>query len=310
MALRIGVLGTGHFGRFHALKLAARGVLSGVHDADPARAAAIAAECGTQAHDAGGLIAASDAVVVTAPTAFHHALALQAIAAGRHVFVEKPIAATTAQAEAIIRAASDRGLVLQVGHIERYSAAIRTLRATGAEAGALAFEATRVAPFRPRSLDVSVVLDLMIHDLDLVLTLAGSPLAEVRAVGRRVMSDHPDFVVAQLGFESGAAATVTASRISVALDRRLRVLGPLGETRVDFLARSIERVRPGGAEAVATMPGWGIDRATWVEHDSLEAEQAAFIASIESGAAVEASGEVGLAALDAALRVERAIAAG
>jgi predicted dehydrogenase len=155
-----------------------------------------------------------------------------------------------------------------------------------------------------------VVLDLMIHDLDLVLTLAGSPLREVRAVGRRVMSDHPDFVVAQLGFESGATATVTASRISVALDRRLRVLGPLGETRVDFLARSIERVRPGGAEPVATMPGWGIDRATWVDHDSLEAEHAAFIASIETGATVEASGEVGLAALDAALRVEAAVAAG
>ena len=174
----------------------------------------------------------------------------------------------------------------------------------------MAFEATRVAPFRPRSLDVSVVLDLMIHDLDLVLTLAGAPLAEVRAVGRKVMSDHPDFVVAQLRFGNGAAATVTASRISVALERRLRVLGPLGETRVDFLARSIERLRPGGAEPVQTMPGWGIDRATWVDHDSLEAEQAAFMASIESGATVEASGAVGLAALDAALRVEKAIAAG
>jgi predicted dehydrogenase len=310
MALRIGVLGTGHFGRFHALKLAARGALSGVHDADAARAALVAQECGTRPQDAAGLIAASDAVIITVPTAFHHAYALQALAAGRHLLIEKPIAATTAQAEAIIRGARDRGLVLQVGHIERYSAAIRTLRASGAGEGALAFEATRVAPFRPRSLDVSVVLDLMIHDLDLVLTLAGAPLAEVRAVGRRVMSDHPDFAVAQLRFESGAAATVTASRISVALERRLRVLGPLGETRVDFLGRSLERIRPGGSEPVASMPGWGIDRATWTEHDSLEAEQAAFLASIEQGATVEASGEIGLAALDAALRVERAIAAG
>lgn len=310
MALRIGVLGTGHFGRFHALKLAARGVLSAVHDADAACAAAIAAECGTQARDAAGVIDASDAVIVAVPTAFHHQYAMQAIAAGRHLFVEKPIAATVAQAEAVLRGARDRGLVLQVGHIERYSAAIRTLRESGAGEGALAFEATRVAPFRPRSLDVSVVLDLMIHDLDLVLTLAASPLAGVQAVGRRVMSEHPDFAVAQLRFESGAAATVTASRISVGLERRLRVLGPRGETRVDFLARSLERVRPGGAEAVATMPGWGIDRATWTEHDSLEAEQAAFMASIEQGRPVEASGEAGLRALDAALRVEAAIAAG
>jgi predicted dehydrogenase len=310
MALKIGVLGTGHFGRFHALKLAARGVLSGVHDADPARAAAVAAECRTQARDAAGLIHDSDAVIITVPTAFHHAYAMQAIAAGRHLLVEKPIAATVAQAEAILRGVRERGLMLQVGHIERYSAAIRTLRASGAEEGAMAFEAIRVAPFRPRSLDVSVVLDLMIHDLDLVLTLAGAPLAEVSATGRRVMSDHPDFAVAQLRFGNGAAATVTASRISVALERRLRVLGPLGETRVDFLARSLERVRPGGAEPVATMPGWGIDRATWTEHDSLEAEQAAFLASVAEGAPVEADGAVGLRALDAALRVERAIAAG
>ncbi len=308
MPLRIGVLGTGHFGRFHALKLAARGVLSGVHDADAARAAAVAAECGTRARDAAGLIAASDAVIITVPTAFHHAYAMQAISAGRHLFVEKPLAASLDQAEAILGGARARGLVLQVGHIERYSAAIRTLRASGAEQGALAFEATRVAPFRPRSLDVSVVLDLMIHDLDLVLTLAGSPLAEVRAVGCRVMSEHPDFAVAHLRFESGAAATVTASRVSVGLERRLRVLGPRGETRVDFLARSLEQLRPGGTEPVATMPGWGIDRATWTEHDSLEAEQAAFMASIEQGAPVEASGETGLRALDAALRVERAIA--
>jgi predicted dehydrogenase len=285
-------------------------VLSAVHDADAARAAAVAAECGTQARDAAGVIAASDAVIVAVPTAFHHQYAMQAIAAGRHLFVEKPIAATVPQAEAILGAARDRGLVLQVGHIERYSAAIRTLRQSGAGEGALAFEATRVAPFRPRSLDVSVVLDLMIHDLDLVLTLAGSPLAEVRAVGRRVVSDHPDFAVAQLRFESGAAATVTASRISVGLERRLRVLGPLGETRVDFLARSLERLHPGGTEPLATMPGWGIGRATWTEHDSLDAEQAAFLAGIEQGSTVEANGEVGLRALDAALRVERAIAAG
>ncbi|MDN3564953.1 Gfo/Idh/MocA family protein [Paeniroseomonas aquatica] len=310
MPLRIGVLGVGHFGRFHALKLAAAGLLAGVHDADPARAALVAAEAGAPALAVPALLAAADAVVITAPTAHHHALAMQALAAGRHVFVEKPIAATTAEAAELTAAARAAGLVLQVGHIERYSAAIRTLRASAATDGALAFEATRVAPFRPRSLDVSVVLDLMIHDLDLVLTLAGSPLAEVRASGARVMSDHPDFAVAQLRFASGAAATVTASRVSVAMERRLRILGPLGETRVDFLARSLERLHPGGAEAVGTMPGWGITRATWVEHDSLEAEQAAFVASIERGAPVEASGAVGLAALDAALRIEQAIAAG
>jgi predicted dehydrogenase len=310
MAVRVGVIGVGYFGHFHARKLAARGLLTGIHDADAARAAQLADELGTTACDPIALIDAADAVVVAVPTAYHYEHAIAVIAAGRHVFIEKPIAADLIQAKDLVAAAAARGVVLQVGHIERYSAAIRTLRASGAGEGAMAFEATRVAPFRPRSLDVSVVLDLMIHDLDLVLSLAASPLAEVRAVGARVMSGHPDFAVAQLRFESGAAATVTASRISVGLERRLRVLGPEGETRVDFLARSLERIRPGGAEPVATMPGWGIDRATWTEHDSLEAEQAAFLASIETGAPVEASGAVGIAALDAALKVEAAIQRG
>ena len=311
MAVRVGVLGVGHFGRFHALKLAARGCLAGVQDADPARAAAVAAEVGAPALDRAGLITASDAVVVAVPTRFHHDAAQAVLAAGRHLFVEKPLAGTMAEAEAVAATAARRGVVLQVGHIERYSAAIRTLRASGAGQGGpgVAFEATRVAPFRPRSLDVSVVLDLMIHDLDLVLSLA-APLAGVAAVGARVMSDHPDYAVAQLRFADGAAATVTASRISLGLERRLRVLGPGGETRVDFLARSLEVVRPDGAEPVAAMPGWGIDRATWVEHDSLDAEQAAFLASIEQGAPVEADAAVALRALDAALRVEAAIAAG
>lgn len=312
MAVRVGVLGVGHFGRFHALKLAARGCLAGVQDADPARAAAVAAEVGAPALDRAGLIAASDAVVVAVPTRFHHDAAQAVLAAGRHLLVEKPLAGTMAEAEAVAATADRRGVVLQVGHIERYSAAIRTLRDSGAGRGGagVAFEAIRVAPFRPRSLDVSVVLDLMIHDLDLVLSLAAAPLAGVAAVGARVMSDHPDYAVAQLRFADGAAATVTASRISLGLERRLRVLGPAGETRVDFLARSLEVVRKGGAEPVAAMPGWGIDRATWVEHDSLDAEQAAFLASIEQGAPVEADAAVALRALDAALRVEAAIAAG
>jgi predicted dehydrogenase len=311
MANRIGVLGAGHFGRFHALKLAARGCLSGLHDADPARAAAVAAETGAPALSEAALIERSDAVVVAVPTARHHAHGMRVLEAGRHLLMEKPIAATVAQASELVEAAAARGLVLQVGHIERHSAAVRTLRASGAaQAGALFFGALLLAPFPPRGLDVSVVLDLMIHDLDLLLDLAGSPLREVRAVGRAVMTPFPDFAVAQLRFGNGAAATVTASRVSVGLERRLRLLGPSGEVRVDFLARSLEALRPGGAEPAPNMPGWGTDRATWTEHDSLEAEHAAFIVAVAGGAPVEADGAAGLRALDAALRVEAAIAAG
>lgn len=308
--LRIGVIGAGHFGRFHALKLAKAGVLSGIADASAERAGQIAAETHSRVLDVQGLLAESDAIVVAAPTAFHFELGMGVLAAGRHLFMEKPIAATLDQADALIEAAAARGLILQVGHIERYSAAIITLRRELAGFSPRSLTATRVAPFRPRSLDVSVVLDLMIHDLDLVLSLVPAELAEVRAVGRAIMSPHPDYSVAQLLFANGAQAQITASRCAVAMERRLTLLGDAGEVRVDFLARELRALRPGGAEPAENMEGWGRDAATWTEHDSLEAEQGAFMAAIRAGQAPEANGTVARAALSAALRVEAAMRAG
>jgi predicted dehydrogenase len=310
--LALGILGVGHFGRFHALKAAAnpRIRLVGVHDADPARAAAVGAEVGAPALEAAALIAAADAVVVAAPTRFHFALAEAALAAGRHVFIEKPIAATLTQADALVVQAAAARRVLQVGHIERFSAAFRAVAEAPAGGRALSWEAVRAAPFRPRSLDVSVVLDLMIHDIDLVLSLAGAEPDRVEAVGAAVASDLPDFAVARLGFPGGRAAVITASRVSLAMERRLRVLGTEGEMSVNFLDRSLAVLRRGGAEAVPAMPGHGIDRATWTDHDSLEAEQAAFVAACLDGAPVVVDGAAGRRALAVALAVEAAIAAG
>ena len=309
--LALGILGVGHFGRFHALKAAAnpRVRLVGLHDADPARVAAVAAETGTIPLDAAALVAASDAVIIAAPTRFHFALAEAALSAGKHVFIEKPIAATLAEADALIALATRQGRVLQVGHIERFSAAFRAV--TGAPAGgrALSWDAVRAAPFRPRSLDVSVVLDLMIHDIDLVLELAGGEPEAIEAVGSAVASDHPDFAVARLRFAGARAAVLTASRVSLAMERRLRVLGTEGEMSVNFLDRSLAVLRRGGAEPVATMPGSGIDRATWTDHDSLEAEQAAFVAACLDGAPVVVDGAAGRRALKVALAVEAAIRA-
>jgi predicted dehydrogenase len=311
MELRVAVLGVGHFGRFHALKAAkgARHRLVAIHDADPARAAAVAAEVGVPALAVEAAIAAADAVIVAAPTRFHAALGRQVLEAGRHLFMEKPIAGTLAEGEALAALAEAQGRVLQVGHIERFSAAFRAVVA--APCGrALHWEAVRAAPFRPRSLDVSVVLDLMIHDIDLVLRLAGAAPVQVQAVGARVMSEHADFAVARLTFADGRAASITASRVSLAMERRLRVLGTEGEMSVDFLARSLAVLRRGGAEPVATMPGHGIDRATWVDHDSLEAEQAGFAAACLDGLPPEVPAAAGLAALRVALAVERAIDGG
>ncbi len=307
-ALRLGVVGAGHFGRFHALKLAKLGLLAGISDASAERAAMVAAECGVPVMGQAALIDACDAIVVATPTAYHFAVAEQVLRAGRHAFIEKPIAATLAEADALVALAAPQGLVIQVGHIERYSAAIITLKREMGGFAPRALEATRVAPFRPRSLDISVVLDLMIHDIDLVLSLVDSPLADVRAVGARVASDLPDYVVAQLRFENGAQAQITASRVAVSMERKLRLMGDGGEIRVDFLARELTALRRGGAVPDENMPGFGRDTATWTEHDSLEAELRAFIASIQHAAPVEASSSVARLALETALRIEAALA--
>lgn len=309
MALRVAVLGAGHFGRFHALKVAkgARTRLVGVHDADPARAALVAAEAGVPALGLAEAIEAAEAVIVAAPTRFHFTLGRAVLEAGRHLFMEKPIAATLAEADALADLAAARGRVLQVGHIERFSAAFRAVVAAPGRDAALSWEAVRAAPFRPRSLDVSVVLDLMIHDIDLVLTLAGEEPSEVEAVGARVVSDHPDFAVARFRFPSGRAAVITASRVSVTMERRLRVLGREGEMAVNFLDRSLVAMRRGGAEALETMPGFGLDRSSWTDHDSLEAEQAGFAAACLDGVVPVVDAAAGRRALAAALAVEAAI---
>ena len=329
MRLRLGVLGTGHFGRFHVLKAktGARTELVGVHDADPARAAQVAAEVGVPALSAEALIAASDAVIVACPTAWHHGLALQALRAGRHVLVEKPIAATLAEADELIAAAAMAGRVLQVGQLERFSAGMATLRSEGGIAARIGrplyLEAVRIAPFRPRSLDVPVVLDLMIHDLDLALAIFGAPLDGVDAVGANIASDRTDIANARLRFRNGAVATLTASRVSLKMERRLRLFGTEGYLQMDFLARTMyvvrknvgETVRGDASDATAGMqpleqlPGFGAVASSWTDRDSLEAEHAAFAAACLDGVPVEADGAAGRAALDAALRVEAAILA-
>jgi predicted dehydrogenase len=255
------------------------------------------------------VIAAADALIVAAPTAAHYDLALAAIAAGKPVFVEKPLAGSIPEAEAIIAAAAARRVVLQVGHIERFSAAFAAV--AGARTGGRAwhYHAVRMAPFRPRSLDVSVVLDLMIHDIDMILTLEGADPVAVSATGRRIASGRLDQVVARLDFASGARAEIAASRASGALERRLRVLTGEGEMAVDFLARSLSVLRRDGAEALPEMPGFGLDRLAWTDHDSLAAEQAAFAGAVLDGAPVVVDGAAGLRALRVALAVEAAAGA-
>jgi predicted dehydrogenase len=307
--LRIGVAGTGYFGRLHALKVAAapRATLSGVHDPDAARAAAVAGETRTRPLAWDELLAASDAIVVAAPAEAHFALAGAALRAGRHVLVEKPIAATLAQADAMAALAAERRLVLQVGHLLRYSAEHQAISARMHRP--LYIDCTRIAPFKLRGTDVSVILDLMIHDLDLVLALVDSPIASVDAIGALVVSAHEDIANARIRFANGCVAAITASRISLKTERKMRLFSQEGYMSVDFAARKLLLI---GRERGLPIPGTGggrLEETTWKEHDALAAEHAAFVACILDGAPVMVDAAAGRRALAAALAITDSMAA-
>jgi predicted dehydrogenase len=307
--LRIGVAGAGHFGRFHALKLAAarRATLSGIFDIDPARADTLARETRTRPLAWDQLLAASDAVVIAAPAEAHFALASEALGAGKHVLVEKPIAATLVEAEDLARLAAANGRVLQVGHLLRYSAEHKAISERMRRP--LYLDCVRIAPFKPRGTDVSVILDLMIHDLDLVLALVDSPIESVDAVGAPVASAHEDIANARVRFQNGCVATITASRISLKTERKMRLFSQEGYMSVDFAARKLVMI---GRERGLPLPGTGggrLEEIGWKDHDALEAEHAAFAAAILDGAPVVVNAQAGIRALAAALAVSESMAA-
>ena len=294
--LRIGVAGAGHFGRFHTLKVAAspRATLSGVYDLSPERAAAVAKEGGAGALSFEALLEASDAIVVAAPAEAHFDLAGRALQAGKHVLVEKAALAT------------ERNLVLQVGHLLRYSAEHKAISERMQRM--LYIDCVRIAPFKPRGTDVSVILDLMIHDLDFVLSLVDSPIASVDAVGAPVASEHEDIANARVRFENGCVATITASRISLKTERKMRLFSQEGYMSVDFGARKLTMI---GRERGFPIPGTGggkFEEIGWKDHDTLEAEHAAFAASILDGAKVLVDAQAGRRALAAALAVTESMA--
>ncbi len=307
--LRIGVAGVGHFGRYHALKVAAseRASLVGVFDPDEERAKTIGWEAGAPEMAFPELLAACDALVIAAPAEAHHELALAALRAGKHVLVEKPIASTLAQADELTALAGERKLVLQVGHLERFSAAFAAME--GQLGAPLYLEATRIAPFRQRGTDVSVILDLMIHDLDLVLSLVESEIESVDAVGAAVSSEHADIANARIRFANGAVATITASRVSMRTERRMRVFSQDGYLAVDFANRRLTVIARDRGTSLPSVAGFGIQEVSWQDHDSLAAEHAAFVASVLDGAPVLVDAAAGRRALAAALMVTGSIAA-
>jgi predicted dehydrogenase len=311
--LPIGVVGVGALGRHHARHLAMleEAELVGVYDTDEARAAEVAGELGVTAFgDFDALLARVQAVTIAVPTPAHAEVGLRALGCSVPVLMEKPLSATVAEADALIAAAARGGVQLQVGHIERYNRALRA--AEPYLDGPRYIESQRLAPFQPRGTDVAVVLDLMIHDLDLVLRLTGGAEAtEVRASGLALLSSHLDIANARVEFTNGAVALATASRVSRERVRRLRLFQPNGYLSLDLASGAGEfmRVRPDWQPGTGTALADVVERVVLEapEADALQLELRSFVHAVRGEREVVVSGEEGRSALALALRVADAV---
>ena len=302
----VGVAGVGSLGRHHArVASSLPGVrVAGVFDTDRNRASEVAGEFGVPtAESLEQLIERSDAVVVAVPTSSHHAVASAALAAGRHVLVEKPITETLSEADELVALAEKMGRVLQAGHIERFNPAVEAaLRHVEAPRF---IETHRLAVFTPRSLDVDVVLDLMIHDLQIAQAAVGRKVREVRAAGVAVLTPKVDIANARIAFEGGCVANLTASRVSADRVRKFRIFGPSRYISIDMASQEISAVSlapgPGGKPTIAPIA------IEVTREEPLKLELEGFLRACRDRSAPLVSGRDGREALALALSVRDAI---
>jgi len=292
--VRVGVIGVGYLGQFHAEKYASipEVELVGLVDADSPRASQLAGRLKTQAFaDPAQLMGKVDAVSIVVPTVLHHRVAKQFLAQGAHVLLEKPMTVTLEQADELIDLAARRGVILQVGHIERFNPALTAIRSLIRTPRYITAE--RAAPFTVRCTDVNVVLDLMIHDLDIVMDLAGSAPKEVSAAGVSVITQEIDIASARIIFQDGCIADVTASRVSDEKKRLLRVFDEHAIYASDYHTQkaAVSRKQPGPVPQL-TAQDISSDR-----RDTLEDEIRAFVRSVQNGVRPLVSGIEGRRAL-------------
>jgi len=306
MRIRIAVVGVGHMGRLHAQKIAELGAregavaLAGVADLDAQRAEAVGRETGVRAvTDFRALVAGADAAIVAVPTLAHHDVVRELLAAGLDVLVEKPIAATLAEAEALIGEARARGRVLAVGHLEWYNAALRAM--APAIRRPRFVEAHRMGPFPGRATDTDIVRDLMIHDIDVVQRLIGEEPDSVEGIGVPVISDEVDIANARLRFPGGCIANFTASRVSPTPLRKIRFFQADGYFSIDFLAQSAVILRRRLEPAVA--PRIEVEPIRFDSDDALAVQLRAFVAALRTRVDDEDTAAAGVRALRTALRV-------
>jgi predicted dehydrogenase len=309
--LRAAVVGVGYFGSRHVDKWAALDdvELAYVVDRDGDLARKIARKHGAlPATDCAEIAGKVDVASVAVPTQHHFGVASALLDAGIHVLVEKPLTPTLEEADALVAAAEARGLELRVGHLERFNPALMAVRDRIVRPRFM--ECHRLAPFKPRSTDVDVVLDLMIHDIDIILSLVPAEVAEVRASGVPVLTDSVDIANARIEFTDGCVANVTASRVSAKSMRKLRVFQPDTYVSIDFESRECAVARKLPGEGRDGMPKIDHQVRRFAQGDSLEAELRAFVDAVRGRARPGATGREGRRALDLALAVSHRIRAG
>ena len=309
--IQCAVVGTGYLGRFHAEKYAALPdcELVAVVDTNPEAAQAVAEKNGTRAlTDYKALLGKVDAVSIVVPTSLHFTVARDFLAAGAHVLVEKPITVTLEEADELIELAQRHDRRLMVGHLERFNAALLGLDLVHEKP--LFIESHRLAPFNPRANDVSVVLDLMIHDIDIILDLVDSEVERIDAKGVTVLTSDTDIANARLTFRNGCVANVTASRASLKVERKMRMFMPNRYLSVDFQNRILAQYRKGEREMFPGVPEILSEESVFENGDALMAEIKHFIACIQEGREPLVSGLAGRRALATATEITRLLKAG
>ena len=300
--LRVGVVGVGYLGKFHAEKYArhAEVDLVGVVDTHPAQADAIAGQLGTKAYYSySDLIGRVDAVSIAVPTESHYAVSRHFIDNQVHVLIEKPITASIEQADDLLQAAENNGCIIQVGHLERFNPAVVALQ--GVVHQPLFIESHRLSLFKERGLDVSVVLDLMIHDIDIILNFVRCDVKSIHAAGVPVITETVDIANARMEFENGCIANVTASRISMKNERKIRLFQKDAYISVNFANREITIVRHEGPTNQGIIPGMTVDQRSFSQADALDDEIQSFIKAVIEKKMPEVTGKMGRDALNIAL---------
>jgi predicted dehydrogenase len=315
-SIRVGVVGTGSLGYHHAriLRDVRSVAFKGFYEANADRAGTVERELGVRAYATlDALFADVDAVSIVVPTKMHHQVAKAAIEAGKHVLIEKPITATLEEADELLALAAANGVMVQIGHIERFNRAIRA--ALPYVDQPLFIDSDRLAPFNPRGADVAVVLDLMIHDIDLLLTLTGAKVKDISAVGIPVLTPSVDIANARITFATGAVATITASRVSKDRMRKLRIFQRNGYLSLDLAAGTGEMYRLRSDVDLPTLVRSAQPLEAFVERVAIDApegeplrlELESFAAALRGEAPIAVTGADGREALNVALTIVRDI---